>query len=228
MRPNWCSVHTWIKLVLCKSTLRAFVSPPPLSFFPLRAFSFCRRKCAKRLWRHFGGEELVDGRAKKIKKFKEVTPSTRTWTSLATVAAPKTSTRSAKERKFPLLPSKIHVPLAALPSSSLQDTCVLLQCLIFEFGGLYIKALFIPLSVVTPITKKTFLVTGKAQLSLKKFNNWHNKLFSDWKWDEISIMKNFHDFKKKSWAFTENDLKGWKNPFSFFNSGRIFLTSQFK
>ena len=105
------------------------------------------------------------------KKFKEVTSSTRTWTSLATVAAPKTSTRSAKERKFPLLPGKIHVPLAALPSSSLQDTCVLLQCLIFEFGGLYIKALFIPLSVVTPITKKTFLVTGKAQLSLKKFNN---------------------------------------------------------
>ena len=67
MRPNWCSVHTWIKLVLCKSTLRAFVSPPPLSFFPLRAFSFCRRKRAKRLLRHFGGEELVDGRAKKIK-----------------------------------------------------------------------------------------------------------------------------------------------------------------
>ena len=169
MRPNWCSVHTWIKLVLCKSTLRAFVSPPPLSFFPLRAFSFCRRKRAKRLLRHFGGEELVDGRAKKIKKFKEVTSST--WTSLAslaTVAAPKTSTRSAKERKFPLLPSKIHVPLAALPSSSLQDTCVLLQCLIFEFGGLYIKALFIPLSVVTPITKKTFLVTGKSQLTLKK------------------------------------------------------------
>ena len=179
MRPNWCSVHTWIKLVLCKSTLRAFVSPPPLSFFPLRAFSFCRRKRAKRLLRHFGGEELVDGRAKKIKKFREVTSSTRTWTSLATVAAPKTSTRSAKERKFPLLPSKIHVPLAALPSSSLQDTCVLLQCLIFEFGGLYIKALFIPLSVVTPITKKTFLVTGKSQLTLKKSTTNTINFYSD-------------------------------------------------
>ena len=153
MRPYWCSVHTWIKLELCKSTLRAFVSPPPLSFFPLRAFSFCRRKRAKRLLRHFGGEELVDGRAKKIKKFKEVTSST--WTSLAslaTVAAPKTSTRSAKERKFPLLPSKIHVPLAALPSSSLQDTCVLLQCLIFEFGGLYIKVIvFVVVKLPCPL-----------------------------------------------------------------------------
>ena len=119
MRPNWCSVHTWIKLVLCKSTLRAFVSPPPLSFFPLRAFSFCRRKRAKRLWRHFGGEELVDGRAKKIKKFREVTSSTSFLTRTPSGRGP-----SGRFRRI------------TLPVSFSQPPESFAQCLIFKFGGL--------------------------------------------------------------------------------------------
>ena len=42
-----------------RGSMQAFVSPPPLSFFPLRAFSFCWRKRAKRflLLCHFILEE---------------------------------------------------------------------------------------------------------------------------------------------------------------------------